>query len=89
MADFKYQEPFPLGADTTEYRLLKYFMTNAGQILSKEQILAELWDNHGSFVDENALQVNISRLRSKIEDEPKKPKILKTVHGMGYVWVKE
>jgi DNA-binding response OmpR family regulator len=73
----------------TEFRLLRYFMTNAGQVLSKEQILAALWDNNGSFVDENALQVNISRLRSKIEDEPKRPMILKTVYGMGYLWAKE
>jgi DNA-binding response OmpR family regulator len=73
----------------TEFRLLKYFMANAGQILSKEQILAALWDNQGNFVNENALQVNISRLRSKIEDKPKNPIILKTVYGMGYVWVKE
>jgi DNA-binding response OmpR family regulator len=64
-------------------------MSNAGQILSKMQILAALWDNQSSFVDENALQVNISRLRSKIETEPKNPQRLKTVHGMGYVWVKE
>lgn len=80
-------EEIPISA--TEFRLIKYFMGNAGQILSKEQILAASWDNQGNFVDENTLQVNISRLRTKIEDEPKNPKILKTVHGMGYVWVKE
>ena len=64
-------------------------MSNAGQILSKEQILAALWDNQGNFVDENTLSVNISRIRAKIGDDPKKPKTLKTIHGMGYVWVKE
>lgn len=73
---------------TTEFRLLKYFLSNAGQVLSKEQILTALWDNQGNFVDENTLPVNISRLRAKIEDNPKNPKIIKTVHGMGYVWVK-
>jgi DNA-binding response OmpR family regulator len=45
----------------TEFRLLEYFTRNAGQVLSKEQILAALWDSRGSFVDENTLQVNISR----------------------------
>jgi DNA-binding response OmpR family regulator len=73
---------------TMEFRALKYFMNNAGQILSKEQILAALWDSQGNFVDENTLHVNISRLRAKIEDDPKTPKLLKTVHGMGYVWTK-
>lgn len=72
----------------TEFRLLNYFMSNAGQILSKEQILA-LWDMQGSFVDENTLSVNISRLRAKVENDPKNPKTIKTIHGMGYVWVKE
>jgi DNA-binding response OmpR family regulator len=64
-------------------------MNNAGQILSKELILDTLWDKQGNFVDENTLSVNISRLRAKIEDDPKSPKIIKTIHGMGYVWVKE
>lgn len=73
----------------TEFRLIKYLVSNAGQILSKEQILAALWDNHGNFVDENTLSVTISRLRAKTEDDPKNPKIIKTIHGMGYIWVKE
>lgn len=73
---------------TTEFRMLRLFMTNEGQVLSKEQILAAIWDNRGSFVDENALSVNISRLRAKIEDDPRNPKTIKTIHGMGYVWLK-
>ena len=84
---FRGSEEIPISA--TEFRLLKYFITNAGQILSKEQIFSALWDSQGNFVDENTLHVNISRLRAKIEDDPKNPKILKTVHGMGYVWTKE
>ena len=72
----------------TEFRLLNYFMSNADKILTKEQILAALWDNQGNFVDENTLPVNISRLRAKIGDDPKNPKTIKTIHGMGYVWVK-
>jgi len=84
---FKGDAEIPVSA--TEFRLLNYFMSNAGQVLTKEQILAALWDNHGNFVDENTLSVNISRLRSKIETDPKNPKTIKTIHGMGYVWVKE
>ena len=84
---YKESEEVPVSA--TEFRLLNYFMSNAGQVLSKEQILAALWDNQGNFVDENTLPVNISRLRAKIGDEPKNPKTLKTIHGMGYIWVRE
>ena len=80
-------EEIPISA--TEFRLLKYLMINAGQILSKEQILAALWDQQGSFVDDNTLSVNISRLRAKIEDDPKSPRIIKNVRGVGYVFVRE
>ena len=80
----KGSEEIPISA--TEYKLLNFLMINAGQILSKEQILAALWDNQGNFVDENTLSVNISRIRAKIEDDPKNPQIIKTIHGMGYVW---
>lgn len=72
----------------TEFRLIAYLAANAGQILSKEQILAALWDHDGVFVDDNTLSVNISRLRAKLEDDPKHPAVIKTVHGLGYIWVK-
>jgi len=84
---FKGDEEIIISA--TEFRLLKYFMSNTGNVLSKEQILTALWDNQGNFVDENTLPVNISRLRAKIEDDPKNPKTLKTIHGMGYIWTNE
>lgn len=73
----------------TEFKLLKYLVENRGQVLLKEQILRNLWDDSGNFVDENTLSVNISRLRKKIEDDPSAPEYIKTVHGMGYMWVKD
>jgi DNA-binding response OmpR family regulator len=83
-----YKKDVEIPISTTEFRLLNYFSSNAGQILTKEQILAALWDNQGNFVDENTLSVNISRLRAKIEENPKVPKIIKTIRGMGYIWAK-
>ena len=70
-----------------EFRLLHYLISNAGQVLTKEQLLSNLWDSQGNFVDENTLPVNISRLRQKIEADPRNPQVIKTVHGMGYIWV--
>jgi len=78
-----------ISISTTEYRLLKFFMNNIGKVLSKEQILAELWSDQDGYVDDNTLSVNIGRLRAKIEENPKKPKIINTVYGSGYVWVGE
>jgi len=73
-----------ISISTTEFRLLSLFMTHVGKVLPKDQILAQLWDD---FADENTLTVNISRLRSKIEPNPRKPEIIKTIHGIGYAWV--
>ncbi|MBE5962750.1 MAG: response regulator transcription factor [Lachnospiraceae bacterium] len=71
----------------TEYRLLKVLAANAGNVMTRELLLAKLWDNEGNFVDEHALTVNINRLRNKLEDSTHK--YIKTVYGMGYVWAGE
>ena len=69
-----------------EYRLLSYLVENKNHILSKEQILEKIWDSDGKYVDNNTVSVNISRLRTKIEDDISKPKWIQTVHGIGYIW---
>ena len=81
-----YRDSTEIPISATEFRLINLFVKNAGQILSKEQILS-LWDMQGMFVDENTLSVNISRLRAKLEDDPRQPKVIKTIHGMGYIWI--
>ncbi len=67
-----------------EYRLLLIFINNPGNIITREQLLDELWDAAGEFVNNNTLTVYIKRLREKIEDNPAKPQMILTVHGMGY-----
>lgn len=69
-----------------EYRLLLYFIENKNHILSKEQILEKIWDSDGKYVDNNTVSVNISRLRTKIEEDASRPERIKTVHGIGYIW---
>lgn len=71
---------------TIEYKLLSVLAQNRNQVLTREQIVEKLWDVDGCFVDENTLSVNIKRLRSKIEDHPKRPAYIKTVFGIGYTW---
>lgn len=69
-----------------EYRLLLYFIENKNHILSKEQILEKIWDSDGKYVDNNTVSVNISRLRTKVEEDASRPARIKTVHGIGYIW---
>lgn len=72
-----------------EYQLLCYLVENREQVLTKEQILTHVWDAQGKFVDENTLSVTIRRLRAKIERDPKHPQLIRTVHGIGYIWKSE
>ena len=67
-----------------EYRLLLTLINNRGNILTRNKLLEDIWDVEGSFVNDNTLTVYIKRLRNKIEDDPAKPEIIKTVRGMGY-----
>lgn len=67
-----------------EYRLLLMFVSNPKSIITRDRLLDELWDAAGEFVNDNTLTVYIKRLREKIEDDPAKPKIIRTVRGTGY-----
>lgn len=70
----------------SEYRLLYLLMQNPNMILTRTLMLDRLWDESGSFVDDNTLSVYIRRLRSKIEDDPQTPACILTVRGVGYKW---
>lgn len=67
-----------------EYRLFLVFLNNPGVVLSRANLLAEIWDVAGDFVNDNTLTVYIKRLRDKIEDDPQNPMIIRTVRGLGY-----
>lgn len=67
-----------------EYRLLLLFASNAGKLITREQIREALWDDAGTYIEENTLSVYIKRLRDKIEDDPAHPALIETVRGLGY-----
>lgn len=68
-----------------EYKLLLIFINNRGKVLSRQRLLEDIWDVGGDFVNDNTLTVYIKRLRDKIEEDPAKPQIIKTVRGLGYI----
>lgn len=76
-----YRNKKELPLSKKELQLLMYLWENAGQILSKEKILAHVWDVDGQFVDDNTVTVNISRLKSKLETDE-----ISNVRGLGYLW---
>lgn len=66
-----------------EFDLLWFFVNNLGRVFTRDQILEQVW-GAGYYGDPTTVTVHIRRLREKIEDEPSKPKRLKTVWGVGY-----
>ena len=77
---FRGGEEIPLTA--MEYKLMLVFINNAGEILDRDRILNILWDDVGSFVNDNTLTVYIKRLRSKLNDD--EGKLIETLRGQGY-----
>ncbi len=71
-----------------EFELLKFLVENKNQSISKEKLFIRIWGEYAQ-TEESSLQVHIRWLREKLEDEPSKPKYLKTVHGFGYMLVIE
>lgn len=69
-----------------EFLIMEYFLSNQGVALDRNDILAHVWgDNY--FGEDKVVDVNIRRLRMKIEDVPSSPRHLTTVWGMGYKWI--
>lgn len=68
-----------------EYRLLLILLNNRGCVLSRTQLLENIWDVAGDFVEDNTLTVYIKRLRDKIEENPTDPEYIKTIRGLGYI----
>jgi DNA-binding response OmpR family regulator len=67
-----------------EYRIISYLVQNAGRVVTQDLLLEHVWGPE--YVGEShMLQVNINRLRRKIEDDPAHPKYLQTKVGVGYL----
>jgi two-component system response regulator MtrA len=67
-----------------EFRLLKYLMQNAGNVVSKEDLLHDVWGYAASSGDMNLIEATIRRLRQKVESDPSRPRYIQTVWGAGY-----
>jgi len=72
-----------LALSAREFRLLRYFVLNAGTTLSREVLLKEVWGyNEDTFT--RTIDVHVGGLRQKLEEDPRQPKLIVTVPGLGY-----
>ncbi|MDE6434682.1 MAG: response regulator transcription factor [Lachnospiraceae bacterium] len=75
----------PVELSKTEQKLLRILTDNAGITLSRQELVDRIWTDGAEYVDENALSVTVKRLRDKLSAG----EYIKTVYGIGYVWVKK
>ncbi len=71
----------------TEYKILELFIQEKNKVITKEGFIEFLYNQDGAFIDEHALSVYISRMRGKIEEQDNQ--FIKTIYGMGYMWIEE
>lgn len=69
-----------------EFQIMEYFLSNPNVALSRNDILKYVWGD-SYFGDDKVVDVNIRRLRMKVEEEPSKPRHLTTIWGLGYKWI--
>jgi DNA-binding response OmpR family regulator len=73
----------PLHLTKTEFKLLLTLASRPNQVFTREVLLQQVWD-YDYFGDSRLVDVHIRRLRAKIEDDPREPRIVQTVRGLGY-----
>lgn len=71
---------------STEFKLLELLVRNRGQVLTRDTILAKIWDCDENYIDDSTLSVHIRRLRQKLEHDAKNPEYIITVFGIGYTF---
>jgi two-component system OmpR family response regulator len=77
-----WKDGVPVSLSPTEFKLLRYFLQNAGRVLSKAQILDHVW-NYDFGGDANVVESYVSYLRRKVDTT--EPRLLHTLRGVGYV----
>lgn len=75
----------PVELTAQEFRLLKYLVEHPGQVISRDELLTEVWGIDASLTT-RTVDVHMSWLRQKLEENPKFPARIVTVHGLGYRW---
>jgi two-component system, OmpR family, alkaline phosphatase synthesis response regulator PhoP len=76
----------PLDLSAREFKLLRYFVEHRGAALSRDELLNEVW-GYNAMPSTRTVDVHVAWLRQKIEENPRHPEHILTVHGLGYKFV--
>lgn len=80
-----FKNDVPVDLTPVEYQIMEYFLRNQNIALDRKSILSQIW-GESYYGDDKIVDVNIRRIRMKIEDEPSNPKYITTIWGFGYKW---
>ncbi len=83
-----YKNGMPLELTQVEFNILEFFIRNKGSAIDRQTLIEKIWGS-GYFGDDKIIDVNIRRLRMKIEENPSDPQYIRTVWGYGYIWGEE
>jgi two-component system alkaline phosphatase synthesis response regulator PhoP len=73
----------PIALSAKEFQLLRYFIDHKGETLTRETLLQEVW-GYSAIPYTRTVDVHVAWLRQKLEEDPKQPRWIQTIHGMGY-----
>jgi two-component system alkaline phosphatase synthesis response regulator PhoP len=76
----------PVELSAKEFQLLKYFVAHRGATLSRNELLDEVW-GYDAIPNTRTVDVHVAWLRRKLEADPKHPRFILTIHGLGYKFV--
>ena len=68
-----------------EFQILQYLFARCGRIISRQELLTQIWHDENN-IDDKVIDVNIRRIRMKVEEDPSRPRYLITERGQGYYW---
>jgi len=78
----------PVSLTAQEFKLLRYFFENPMRVISRQQLLTEVW-GYDAYPTTRTVDNQVLKLRQKLEPNPTEPRYLRTVHGAGYKFVPE
>jgi two-component system alkaline phosphatase synthesis response regulator PhoP len=76
----------PIELSALEFKLLRYFIEHKGAVLSRDELLNEVW-GYDAMPSTRTVDVHVAWLRQKLEDNPRHPQFVQTMHGLGYKFV--
>jgi two-component system alkaline phosphatase synthesis response regulator PhoP len=80
------RDGMPIELSAQEFKLLRYFLVHRGAALSRDELLNEVW-GYNAMPSTRTVDVHVAWLRQKVEENPKHPQFILTVHGLGYKFV--